>query len=219
MPKFSIIAVDYDRHVPRPGMKRGLLNLANQTFDDFELIIVHDGPKEIPYEQEFDFSRFKNKPIFLNTPERMNNWGHSSRDMGMRIASGVYFLQFNIDNILYPDCLSTINKKIEETGSQIIIFTIIHHKLNALYLNNQVMVQNLDGEIVDSRPLNNIYSFPGLPPVLCNIDALQLVAHRDIWEKYNYWYDLTEQSDGRIYERICKENSYEHIPDIIAENF
>jgi hypothetical protein len=54
-PRFSIIAVDYEKHVPRAGMVRGLESLAKQTFKDFELVICHDGPKETPYEDEIDF--------------------------------------------------------------------------------------------------------------------------------------------------------------------
>jgi len=45
MPKFSILSTDYDKHVPRDKMKQGLETISMQTFKDFELIIVHDGPK------------------------------------------------------------------------------------------------------------------------------------------------------------------------------
>ena len=196
VPKFSIIAVDYEHHVPRTGMRQGLLSLAAQEFQDFELIIIHDGPKNVPYEEEFDFSVFKNPPIFLNTSERMNNWGHSSRDLGMRNATGEYFFHFNIDNIMYPDCLEEIKNKIEETNSKVIIFTIKHHKI--------------DG---GANP------FRGIPPYYCNIDAMQLVAHRDVWSKIGYWYDTHEQGDGALYQRIGEEFSWVNIEKILGENF
>lgn len=195
-PRFSIIAVDYELHVPRPGMKQGLHSLANQTFDDFELIIIHDGPKNIPYHEEFDLSVFKNEPIILNTPERMNDWGHSGRDMGMRLASGEYFFHFNIDNLLYKNCLETISNKIDETGTLVTIFSILHYKING-----------------------GTVPFHGLPPKHCCIDAIQLVAHRSIWENIGYWYNKESTSDGIIYEKICNEYPWVHIDEVLAENY
>lgn len=195
-PRFSIIAVDYEHHVPRPGMKQGLNSLATQTFNDFELIIVHDGKKNIPYEEEFDFSVFKNPVKFMNTENRVNDWGHSGRDMGLRAASGEYFLHFNIDNFLYAPCLERIANKIDETNSKIIIYSIVHYKAAGAHAK-----------------------FTGLPPVHCMIDAMQLVAHRDVWESVGYWYDKSVTSDGIIYERMCKEYPYVHIDEILAENY
>jgi len=194
-PKFSIIAVDYEHHVPRLGMKKGIESIANQTFKDFELIICHDGPKEIPYEEEINFSELGLDPVITNTESKHALWGHPSRDAAMRIAKGEYFLQFNIDNLLKPECLETIAKKINENENiKIFIFSILHWKLGGI-------------------------NFSGIPPVLCNIDALQLVAHRDIWKENNYWNNYENWSDGIIYENLCRSNSWIHIPEILGENF
>jgi hypothetical protein len=193
--KFSIIAVDYEHHVPRPGMKQGLLSLANQTFKDFELIVIHDGPKNIPYEEEFDFNVFQNPPVFLNTPEKMGDWGHSSRDLGMRNASGEYFIQFNIDNIFYPEAFQKINNRLDEIQEQILIFQVRHWKAAG-------------GAI-----------FSGLPPKTCHIDAMQLVAHRDIWENVGYWYNKDGISDGIIYESMCDNFAWNTLNECLGENF
>ena len=101
MPKFSIIATDYEFHTPRDDMRRGLWSIATQSFKDYELIIVHDGPKEKSYNDECDLSIFEKSPIIVNTPQRMNDFSHSSKDFGMRMATGEYILHFNINNILY----------------------------------------------------------------------------------------------------------------------
>ena len=193
-PKFSIIAVDYEYHVPREGMVKGLQSVANQTFKDFELIICHDGPKDKPYEEEINFKELGLNPIIINTEIRHAMWGHPSRDKAMRIANGEYFLQFNIDNLLYPDCLEKISKHIDETQKKVVVFQIKHWKQGGIL-------------------------FSGVPPVHYGIDAMQLVAHRDIWEKTCYWYDFQETSDGMIYQNICSQNEWSELPELLGENF
>jgi glycosyltransferase involved in cell wall biosynthesis len=196
---FTIIAVDYEHHVPRDGMRAGLQSLADQTFKDFELIIVHDGPKVIPYEDEVDFEAMGLDNVkIMNTAERMNNWGHSGRDLGMREASGEFFLQFNIDNKLYPHALETIFKAIEaEPEIAIFIFTVLHYKANG------------------GLP------FFGVPPAWCNIDCMQLVARRDVWRDVGFWWNLEPTGDGRIYEDMCSTRPWRHIGYdlVLGENY
>jgi glycosyltransferase involved in cell wall biosynthesis len=195
MPRFSIITTDYEHHVPRSQAERGLNSLVNQTFDDYELIIIHDGPKDIPYEEEFDLTRFNNVRV-INTPVRMNNLGNSSRELGVLEAKGDFILHFNIDNFLYPECLETISNKIDTTNSEIVIFGIKHFKW--------------DGG-------KNIFS--GLPPIACNIDNLQLVASRQVWQLVGAKYNNGYISDSIIYEKMCKVYPWVHINKILAENY
>ena len=195
--KFTIIATDYEHWIPRDAMAAGIQSILDQTYKDYELLVIHDGPKEIPYEDEFNFSQFGDRVKFLNTPERMNNWGHSSRDLGLRNATGEYILHFNIDNYLYKDCLSILAQKIDKENVPVIIFTIKHFG-------------HFQGR--------GEYPWTGLPPVWGRIDALQLVAKLSVWESIGYWHDLRKDSDGYLYEEITSKYTYDHIPQILAEN-
>jgi Glycosyl transferase family 2 len=194
-PKFSVIAVDYDQHVPREGMKNGLKSLSIQSFKDFELIICHDGPKSVPYEEEVDFAALGLDPIIMNTPERMNNWGHSSRDLAMRQATGEYFIHFNIDNIFFPNAFKKIADKLDSVDEEIVIFGIRHWKAAG-------------GAI-----------FTGVPPRHCFIDVMQLVASARIWKEIGYWYNLEATSDGMIYEDMCNKYPWVTIPNMLGDNF
>ena len=203
MNKFGIIAVDYENHVPRQRAYDGLISIQNQTYDNYEIFLCHDGRKKVIYENEFDLRFLKQKMHFLETSKRMNDWGHSSRDLAMRYAfensDCDYYIQFNIDNLFEPFAFDYINKKIDETMSKVVIFTIRHHKLSG-------------------KGIKGAARFSGLPPHQYNIDAMQLVAHKDIWKNYNFWYNKHEQSDGLIYQKICKENRWVHITDILGDN-
>jgi hypothetical protein len=207
MKKFCIIAVDYEYHVPRtgktPSIQTGLQSIANQTFRDFNIVICHDGPKEKTYEEEgIDFKALGIEPILINTEKRMNDWGHSSRDLAMKYAYennlGEYYIQFNIDNLLYKNALEYLNNEIDKTTKNIFLFSIIHHVIGAVVSGDR--------------------------PVFHKTDALQVVAHRDVWKECGFWEDKRYDSDGYIYTSMCahlpdEEPNYHGILKVLGENF
>lgn len=201
MPKFSVIATDYEFHVPRngtPSLNRGLMSLIDQTFSDFEILLIHDGPKSISYDEELDRIILEDKRIrYLNTPEKMprETWGHHSRDYGMRLANGQYFIHFNPDNYFVPNAFEKISTTLDSVTQDILIYQIRHHGF-------------LKGGVLS-----------GLPPVEYNIDALQLVAHRDIWESVGYWHDYSYNADGLIYQDMCQKYPWTWIPDVLGDNY
>ena len=217
MRKFCVISADYENYVPRSQMpseeyeshlykngdnsiQLGLKSLADQTFKDFNLVLCHDGPKSKTYlEEGIDIEGMGLNATVLNTPQRTNDYGHSSRDLAMKYAYennlGEYYIQFNVDNQFFPDAFEQINRAIEENGEQILIFPVHHWKACA-------------GDV-----------FPGVPPILNYIDAMQLVAHRDIWKGINFWHDKSMASDGIMYQEMCENNNWKHVPICVGHNF
>ena len=100
--------VDCDRHTPRASAKWGVHSIVSQTFRDFEIVFVHNGFKEEPYEKEFDLSSVERVKT-LSIKEVFDDSGNTSRHYGSRLADGEYFLHFNIDNLLYTTCLEKVN--------------------------------------------------------------------------------------------------------------
>lgn len=217
MKRFTVIAVDYEYHVPRShnpvesyefhayhsnstSIHRGLKSLAEQTFKDFNLIICHDGPKDVEYIDEgIDLNAMGLSSTLINTPVRNKNWGHSSRDYAMKNAYennlGEYYIQFNIDNEFFPNAFEEINRAIEENDEKVFTFPVHHWKARG-------------GEIL-----------PGSRPEVGYIDAMQLVAHRDVWKDINFWHNKDQLSDGILYEEICSKNKWRHIPVCMGHNF
>lgn len=194
-PKFSIIVVDCDSHTPRESAKRGLDSILSQTFRDFEVIFVHNGLKQKPYEKEFDLSAIeKVKTIYMK--ERFNDWGNTSRNYGMRIADGEYILNFNIDNLLYPTCLEKVNECLEKDNvrKEIVIFTIIHHK-------------------------NAERILTGNPVLFQHIDCLQVIASRKAWESIGFWHRNEYEADGYLYVELSSKYKPFYIEETLAENF
>jgi hypothetical protein len=207
--RFCVIAVDYEYHVPRShdkhivnstSIRRGLESLQNQTFKDFNVVICHDGPKAVSYEEEdIHFNEMGLTPYILNTEVRMDRWGHPSRDVAMRYAYennlGDYYIQFNIDNEFFPNAFEILNDKINQSDNQVFVFPIHHWK-------------SASGNV-----------FGGVPPHLYNIDCMQLVAHKDIWQSVGMWYNIEEVSDGIIYQDICQRFPWTQVEECLGHNF
>lgn len=199
MPKFTIIATDAENHVPRDRMKEGVESILNQTFDDYELLIIHDGPRS----NEFELSLPSNAQL-LETEKFYGiygleefyagyGWGHHSRDYGLKMAKGEYILHFNIDNILYPDALQKISDKIDKTKAEIVIFACKHQKFDVEY-------------------------FSGIPPVMGKVDLLQCVASKKAWDSIGGWYRYDHSSDGFLFQEMVAKHGYVHIPEVLGEN-
>jgi hypothetical protein len=211
--RFCVISRDYEHHVPREhnpdkvfstSIHRGLESLSNQTFKDFNVVICHDGPKEKTYKQDkVDFKKLGLSPHLINTTERFGVWGHHSADLAMRYAYendlGDYYIHHNIDNEFFPEAFQLINNAIETYNRNVIIFEIYHWKIYGK-------------EAMDTP-------WTGLPPVRQSIDSMQLVAHKDIWKEIGFWNSKEKESDGILYEEICKRFLYHHIPIVLGHNF
>lgn len=199
MPKFSIIATDAENHVPREKMKQGVRSILDQTYKDYELLIIHDGPRSSPFELDLpDNAKLLETEQFygiygLDEFYAGFGWGHHSRDMGIKVAEGEYILHFNIDNILYPHALQTISDKIDKTKADVVIYACTHEKFDIKY-------------------------FSGIPPVMGKVDLLQCVASKKAWDSIGGWHRYDHSSDGFLFEEIIARYGYVHIPEVLGEN-
>jgi hypothetical protein len=202
MPKFSIVATDYENHVPRDRMIEGIESLNNQTFKDFELLVVHDGPKNIPYSEEI--SKWPENTKFLNTEKhygvyensfgRKCGWGHHSRKLGINSASGEYIVNFNIDNLLNRDCLLELNNESERNNPDIMIFPI------------------------EYRGVEKNYILKGLPPITYSIDLIQCVAKKTAWDSIGGFSIYSAEADGILIEKLTTKYQYSYIDKILGIN-
>ena len=199
MPKFTIIATDAENHVPRNRMKQGVRSILNQTFTDYELLIVHDGPRSKEFELDLpDNARLIETDQFygiygLEEFYAGYGWGHHSRDLGIKEAEGEYILHFNIDNTLYPHALQTISDVIDKTKAEVVIYACTHEKFGVKY-------------------------FSGVPPVMGKVDLLQCVASKKAWQSIGGWHRYDHSADGFLFEEIISRYEYTHIPEVLGEN-
>lgn len=122
-PKFSIIVVAYKRY---NKLKCLLYSLLSQSFQDFEIIIIHDGIDE---HHKLLFNNFENdnRIKYIQTDVRYNDWGMSLRNIGLKISKGEWIINTNDDNYYTPNWLKEINDSIQDHINFIYYDAVLSH--------------------------------------------------------------------------------------------
>lgn len=104
MPKISVVISTYNRH---ERLKNAIDSVLNQTFRDFEIIVVHDGPPKTPYPYGTED---------LEWIELPKNFGSDTKpkNTGILAAKGEYIAFLDDDNTWRPDHLQVLLKAIEK---------------------------------------------------------------------------------------------------------
>lgn len=223
--RFSIIVVDYDQSVKREYMQRAIRSIMQQSIDStqIEVILLHDGPKERPYQEELSPDEYHSINSIVITDKRFNDWGHSLRDHGIRQAQGEYIIHLNADNILYSNALERLEFHADMNYPPIFDSKgNIKNKNNVLifclYMKGVVFCN--DG--FSRRPgQEDMYSIilTGVPTKFRNIDCMQLVMKRECWLKENGWHNRSRNSDGIMYPEFTQKYGARYIAELLGEHW
>ena len=107
--KFSIIVPVYNTE---KYLKECLDSLINQTYRDFEIILVDDGSTDSSGEICDIYA--EQNPDRIKVIHKPNGGLISARITGNKHASGDYILNVDSDDFVSLDLLKTVNEKIEE---------------------------------------------------------------------------------------------------------
>ena len=114
---FSVIVPVYKVEKYLPACIESVLN---QTFSDFELILVDDGsPDRCPQICE----SFKEKDNRIKVIHKPNGGLASARRAGIQVAGGNYVFNLDSDDLIEPDTLEYAAKKISDTNCDIVSFS------------------------------------------------------------------------------------------------
>jgi glycosyltransferase involved in cell wall biosynthesis len=177
--KFSIVVVSYKRY---NELKCLLYSLLSQTYGDFELIVLHDGPDEDHKLLMDDFKKDQ-RIIYIQTPARYNDWGMTLRNIGIEMCSGDFIINTNDDNYYTPNWLMELNEAIQNNSD-----------CNFIYYDS--VDKNFQWQNEKQSP----YSL--FKPKLrnCHIDMGQFAARKDLiaGRKFNISYT----ADGEFVESL-----------------
>ena len=113
---FSVVVIDYDKSVSLSEFRRKMKCLADQTCKDFEVLVYHDGPKDVSYEQDVERFATHSDTKFFITEEHQGDWGHWNRDRGIRVARGEWIIHTNADNLFYPELIEVLKEYVNSVS-------------------------------------------------------------------------------------------------------
>jgi glycosyltransferase involved in cell wall biosynthesis len=124
MPVFSIIIPTYNR---AEKVRRALKSVANQTFADFEVLVMDDGSTDHTSEVVKSFSDFRIKY------EWAKNFGGPAapRNRGLRLAQGEYIAFLDSDDWWMPQKLEESLKTLRQD------FDLVYHDMFIVKKNDQ----------------------------------------------------------------------------------
>lgn len=94
-------------------------SLLNQTFQNFEIIVVDDGSTDGTFEK---LQTYKNVDNRISVYQQEHKFAGSARNLGMSKAAGDYFIFLDSDDFFNEHLLEHALKRIKETDADICVF-------------------------------------------------------------------------------------------------
>lgn len=205
--RFSIIIPHYQGSITHEDFCRGIQSIKDQWFTDYEIICLHDGPllnEEVDFPCEVQFLE-----------QRVGDWGHTLRNVGIEQASGEYIIHFNPDNVLRMNALAELDRRITlDKNPNIVIFMANMMGLHKDWDNQTLSYPTKDGK----RDLSISHVLTGYPCGYGNIDCMQLVMKTELWKKETWW-DCSEQGDGRMYPRLYEKYGASYVYKVLGDHY
>jgi len=172
---------------------RAIASVKRQTFTDWELIVVSDGPdlefRQMPISIEEPISRWE-------LPEHMGDWGATARRRGAAIAQGDIVAYLDDDNAWRPNHLMELVDAFKR-----------HPAASFAYTQMRIMST---GQVIGTDP-----------PQVGGIDSSVIAHVRGVLEIYGNWPDYVSYvQDWETVERWMKNGArWVHIPMVTVDYY
>lgn len=134
MPKVSVIIPAYNAE---RFIAETIQSVLNQTFQDFELIVINDGSKDKTPDIVQEFCNKDSRVILINKP---NTGVSDTRNLGMRTAKGEYIAFLDADDLFLPTYIERKVNFLEKNREyQFVYSDFIHINENGKELHTEII--------------------------------------------------------------------------------
>jgi glycosyltransferase involved in cell wall biosynthesis len=181
--RFTIVISTHNRPVL---LRRTLLSLAAQTFQDFFVIIVDDAGSFLPPYQELQ--QLEGRFAYVIAPSFQGPG--ESRDMAVKIANSDYVMFLDDDDTYQPDHLENINRQVDPTSTNIYFtnFTVVNEERSDVAQPDTISQQSIS---ISNATKEDIYVLNRIPNCCLvypqeAISALQHDYSMKVYEDWDY---------------------------------
>lgn len=208
MTKMSVIVPVYNVEELLP---KCLDSLVNQTFDDYEVIVVNDGSPDNSQKIIDDY--YKKYPNIIKPLKKENGGLSSARNYGLKYANGEYILYVDSDDWISKDMLKIMYKTALKEGSDIVICKMLN-----VIAGRNVKINNgiFDVDVFKRYILNN-------PSACCKFIKKDILLHPELaFLEGHHYEDIAEVPafclyaknisfiDDYLYYYLVREGSIMH---------
>lgn len=196
MPKVTIIMATYNR---AHFIFETLLSVQNQSFKNFECIIIDDGGDDNTVEVITPILKEDNRFLFFKRPEKYKKGLPGCRNFGLDNAKGDFIIFFDDDDIVHPKLLQTVFYVLKDVNS----IDFVHYKkqsftnkFNYSNFNKPLIleVENINERIYEDVILGN------LPLASCTV-----LWKKDVFKNHKFNENLQYAEEWELYSRILLE--------------
>jgi Glycosyltransferases involved in cell wall biogenesis len=199
MHKISIIVPVYNTE---KYLHECIGSIVKQKFSDYELIMIDDGSTDNSLCICEEYAR---KYPNISVMQRGNGGAAAARNAGIRAATGRYLMFIDSDDYIREDCLTDIDKVIEESNADVIIgmFEVYCEDRYSKVRDCQLESQYIDG-IIPGKVLQYLSGKEYLFTVWRHIVKRDLINKRDM-----YFYEGINYEDEEWCPRLlCAAESF-----------
>jgi len=197
-PTISILTPTWNRGIKMLSRCMACVNW--QTFQDWEHVIVSDGPDEVLREYFAVKSKDEVRRHFHELEENHADYGASVRKLAMPLLNGKYIAFLDDDNVIFPEFLEEMIGALEGTDSDVgfAVCQILHMGPLQAWVGTPPQI------------------LTGWPIVVGGIDTLQVVVKREAIEKTGWISEQGFFSDGYTYEALSKEFRHVRVEKVLG---
>lgn len=175
-------------------LRRCVESVLNQTFKNFELILVNDGSKDDSLKICKEFEKSDPRVIVIDTPNRGSS---SARNTGMSIASGEWIIHFDSDDWIEQDMLQLLYDEAITEDADIVACGIYEDYGNDNRIAHLYPYEKLE-------PHSEIFRMEGLYSSVCN-----KLIKKELYDKHDIhfvngvrmWEDLVVSTRLRFFSK------------------
>lgn len=173
-----------------------LQSIQNQSYIDFECLIIDDGSTDNTFNVVTDFIKNDNRFSYQNRPDNYKKGLPGVRNYGLDICKGDYIIFFDDDDIIHPDNLKVCLEVLQNYN-----LDFCHYKKFAFEKN---IPEFKSVEITNKQPLS-IADIESIVTQKIGIASCTVLWNKDCFKKHRFNEELMYAEEWECYIRMLLE--------------